>query len=359
MRNVFNFNAGPGMLPEEVLKQAQDELLDWHGTGISLLEMGHRSTEFEAIAKQAEMDLRELLSIPDNYKVLFLSGGATSQFAMVPLNLLHGRDNADYIVTGIWSEKAVAEAKRFCRVNIAATTEKMPLVSIPTQDQWQLNPQAAYCHYTPNETINGIEFDWVPDTGEVTLVADMSSNILARPIDVSRFGLIYAGAQKNMGPAGVTVVIVREDLIPAEVKNAPSMFEYKNHAKEHSLFNTPPTFNWYVAGLVFAWVRRQGGVKVMGERNRIKAAKLYQVIDELDFYQNPIDASCRSQMNVVFTLKDPQLESQFLQQAEQRGLVNLKGHRSVGGMRASIYNAMPEAGVDTLVTFMREFANNV
>ncbi|CAN5452150.1 3-phosphoserine/phosphohydroxythreonine transaminase [soil metagenome] len=359
MRNVFNFNAGPGMLPEEVLKQVQTDLLDWQGTGISLLEMGHRSTEFEAIAKQAELDLRKLLSIPENYKVLFLSGGATSQFAMVPLNLLHGRDNADYIVTGIWSEKAVAEAKRFCRVNIAATTTKTPLVTIPPQDQWQLNPQAAYCHYTPNETINGIEFDWVPNTGEIALVADMSSNILSRPIDVSRFGLIYAGAQKNMGPAGVTVVIVREDLVPTEIKNAPSMFEYKNHVKEHSLFNTPPVFNWYVAGLVFAWVRRQGGVTIMGERNRVKAAKLYQVIDELDFYHNPIDLSCRSQMNVVFTLKEPQLESQFLQQAEQRGLVNLKGHRSVGGMRASIYNAMPEAGIDTLVTFMREFANNV
>lgn len=343
------------MLPKAVLEQARDELLDWHGSGMSVMEMSHRGKEFMSIAEQAEAVLRELLTIPDNYRVLFLQGGATSQFAMVPLNLLRGKQQADYINTGAWSKKAIAEAGRFCEVNVAATAEDSRFTTIPDFASWQLNPDAAYVHYTPNETIGGVEFHWVPDTGEVPLVADMSSTILSRPIDVSRYGVIYAGAQKNIGPAGLTVVIVRDDLMGDTVAGTPSMYDYKLHADNGSMLNTPPTYGWYLAGLVFGWLQQQGGLGVMAEINRRKSGRLYAAVAGSAFYNSPVDVECHSWMNVPFTLADADLDSEFLAQAKTAGLLNLKGHRSVGGMRASIYNAMPAAGVDTLIDFMCEF----
>ncbi len=355
MSRVYNFSAGPAMLPEEVMKQAASEMLDWRGSGMSVMEMSHRSKEFVSIAEKAEADLRELLEVPDNYKILFLQGGASSQFAMVPMNLLRGKDTADYINTGYWSKKAIAEAKRFCNVNIAATSEDTNFTTIPPRDSWTLNPDAAYVHYTPNETIGGVEFHEIPDVGDVPLVADMSSTILSRPIDVSKFGLIYAGAQKNIGPAGLTIVIVRDDLIGEALPGTPTMFNYETHAKAGSMYNTPPTYSWYIAGLVFEWIKRKGGLKAMAELNKRKAEKLYAYIDNSDFYNNPVDPSCRSWMNIPFTLANPELDSRFLEQAKEAGLVNLKGHRSVGGMRASIYNAMPEEGVDALIEFMKSF----
>lgn len=355
MSRVFNFSAGPAVLPEEVLQRAKDEMLEWGKSGMSVMEMSHRGKEFMAIAAQAEADLRELMGIPAQYKVLFLQGGATSQFAMVPQNLLRGKAHADYIVTGEWSQKAVAEAQRYATVNVAASSEARAFSSVPPQSEWKLNPSAAYVHYTPNETIGGVEFHWVPDSGAVPLVADMSSTILSRPLDVTKFGVIYAGAQKNIGPAGLTVVIVREDLIGATVPGTPKMFDYKTHADSGSMYNTPPTYAWYVAGLVFDWLKRQGGLTGMGQRNQRKAAKLYHAIDNSQFYRNPVEVNSRSWMNVPFTLADPKLDPTFLDEAKQAGLVALAGHRSVGGMRASIYNAMPESGVDTLIEFMREF----
>ncbi|HKK14664.1 MAG TPA: 3-phosphoserine/phosphohydroxythreonine transaminase, partial [Gammaproteobacteria bacterium] len=311
--------------------------------------------EFMSIAEKAEADLRELMGIPSNYKVLFLQGGASSQFAMVPMNLLRGKKKADYINTGSWSKKAIAEAKRFCTVNVAASSEQSGFTTVPPQSDWQLDPSAAYVHCTPNETIGGVEFPFVPDTGDVPLVADMSSTILSRPVDVSRFGVIYAGAQKNIGPAGLTVVIVREDLIGEPLAGTPAMFDYKTHADSGSMYNTPPTFAWYLAGLVFQWIKRRGGLEGMAELNQRKAGKLYGAIDGSDFYANPVDPACRSWMNVPFTLANPDLDATFLSEAKEAGLVTLKGHRSVGGMRASIYNAMPEAGVDALVAFMADF----
>ncbi|GGO82667.1 phosphoserine aminotransferase [Marinobacterium nitratireducens] len=355
MSRKFNFSAGPAALPDEVLQQARDEMLDWHGEGLSIMEMSHRSDAFVSVATQAEQDLRELMGIPDNYRVLFLQGGATSQFAMVPLNLLGGRDSADYINTGIWSKKAIQEAGRYATARIAASTESAGFTRVPSQDELDLDPSAAYVHYTPNETIGGVEFGYVPETGEVPLVADMSSTILSRPCDVSRFGLIYAGAQKNIGPAGLTVVIVRDDLLGRAAASAPTMFDYQVHAEADSMNNTPPTFGWYLAGLVFQWLKRQGGVEAMEAINRRKADKLYGYIDGSDFYANPIDAGSRSWMNVPFTLADSALDKLFLEQADAAGLLNLKGHRSVGGMRASLYNAVPEAAVDALIDFMREF----
>lgn len=355
MSRVFNFSAGPAMLPEPVLRQAQEEMLDWQGTGMSVMEMSHRGKEFIAIAEQAEGDLRELLTIPAEYKVLFLQGGASSQFAMVPMNLLRGKRSADYINTGMWSKKAIAEAKRFCHVNVAASSEADAFSKVPDWDQWQLNAEAAYLHYTPNETIGGVEFHWIPDVPAVSLVADMSSTLLSRPLDVTRFGVIYAGAQKNIGPAGLTVVIVREDLIGESLPGTPAMFDYRNHAESGSMYNTPPTYSWYVAGLVFAWLKELGGLPAMAERNRRKAEKLYAAIDGSDFYHNPVPSHCRSWMNVPFTLADAALDGEFLTQAKKAGLEALKGHRSVGGMRASIYNAMPEEGVDALIEFMNEF----
>ncbi len=355
MSRIYNFSAGPAMLPEEVLKQAQEEILDWHGSGMSVMEMSHRGKEFMSIAEQAETDLRELMGIPSDYKVLFLQGGASSQFAMVPLNVLRGRKQADYINTGAWSKKAIAEAKRYCDVRIAATTEAENFTRAPAQSELSLSADSAYVHYTPNETIGGVEFPYVPDTGKVPLVADMSSTILSRPIEVNKFGLIYAGAQKNVGPAGLTLVIIREDLIGEALPITPAMFDYKIQADNDSMYNTPPTYGWYLAGLVFQMLKRLGGLPTMAEINRRKADKLYAAIDGSSFYANPVEPASRSWMNVPFTLADDKLDGVFLKEAAAEGLTTLKGHRSVGGMRASIYNAMPEAGVDALVAFMGEF----
>lgn len=355
----YNFGAGPAMLPEEVLLQAQSELLDWQGTGMSIMELGHRGPEFQQVASQAEADLRELMDIPSNYHVLFLPGGASSQFAMVPANLFGVKTAADYVDTGVWSKKAIAEASRYGSVNIAAhTVQHDNLLAIPSQDQWQLSDDAAYVHYTPNETIDGLEFNWVPETGDVPLVADMTSMILSRPIDVTHYGIIYAGAQKNIGQAGLNVVIIHDDLIKEPLPNIPSLYSYKLQAEHHSFYNTPPTYSWYIAGLVFAWMKKQGGVNAFYEVNKRKAAKLYGVIDQCPgFYENKIMPSCRSMMNVMFYLKDDSLTSVFLEEAAGLGLVNLRGHRVSGGVRASIYNAMPEAGVDALAKFMLEFAS--
>jgi phosphoserine aminotransferase len=343
------------MLPQEVLERARDEMLDWQGTGMSVMEMSHRGKEFMSIAEQATADLRELMAVPNDYEVLFLQGGASSQFAMVPMNLLRGKSTADYINTGAWSKKAIAEAKKFCNVNLAASTESDGFTSAPTQAELQLGNDAAYVHYTPNETIGGVEFDYIPDTGDIPLVADMSSTILSRPIDVSKFGVIYAGAQKNIGPAGLTVVIVRKDLIGQTIEKTPAMFDYQVHAEAGSMANTPPTYGWYLAGLVFAWLKEKGGLEGMAEINKRKSDKLYQAIDNSGFYANPVKPENRSWMNVPFTLANPDLDKTFLEEAAGRGLTTLKGHRSVGGMRASIYNAMPEAGVDALVEFMADF----
>jgi phosphoserine aminotransferase len=355
MPRVYNFSAGPAMLPTEVMEQAASELTDWHGCGMSVMEMSHRGKEFVSIAEKAEADLRELMSIPDNYNILFLQGGASSQFAMVPMNLLKGKKSADYINTGSWSKKAIAEAQRFCNVYVAATGEDTNFTTIPPRTGWSLNPDAAYVHYTPNETIGGVEFHSVPDTASVPLVADMSSTILSRPVDVSKYGVIYAGAQKNIGPAGLTIVIIRDDLIGHELPATPAMFSYATHAKAGSMYNTPPTYAWYVAGLVFEWIKRKGGLDAMAEINKRKSDKLYAAIDNSDFYHNPVDPECRSWMNIPFILAKPDMDAAFLEQAKEAGLATLKGHRSVGGMRASIYNAMPEEGVDALIAFMKEF----
>ncbi len=355
MTRKYNFSAGPAMLPTAVIERAQAEMPDWHGSGMSVMEMSHRGKEYMSIAEKAEADLREVMAIPDNYKVLFLQGGASSQFAMVPLNLLGDRKSADYINTGMWSKKAIAEAGRYGEVHLAADTSESGFTTVPTQAELKLNPDAAYVHYTPNETIGGVEFDYIPETGDVPLVADMSSTILSRPIDVSKFGLIYAGAQKNIGPAGLCIVIVREDLLGKARDFTPTMFNYEIHAKAGSMYNTPPTYAWYMAGLVFEWIRDNGGLTAMAEVNRRKAEKLYAVIDESSFYANPVAKNARSWMNVPFTLADPELDGLFLAKAAERGLITLKGHRSVGGMRASIYNAMPEEGVDALCAFMKEF----
>ncbi|RJR14833.1 MAG: 3-phosphoserine/phosphohydroxythreonine transaminase [Nitrospiraceae bacterium] len=358
MSRVFNFSAGPAMLPEEVMKQAAMEMTDWKGCGMSVMEMSHRSKEYITIAEKAEKDLREIMSIPDNYKVLFLQGGASAQFAMVPMNLLRGKDTADYINTGAWSKKAIAEAKLFCKVNIAASSETSKFTTIPLRSDWQLNPEAAYVHYTPNETIGGVEFHSIPDVGNVPLVADMSSTILSRPVDVSKYGVIYAGAQKNIGPAGLTIAIVRDDLIGQTIPATPTMLSYETHSKADSMYNTPPTYSWYIAGLVFEWIKNKGGLNKMAEMNKRKADKLYSVIDNSDFYRNPVEPVSRSWMNVPFTLANPELDGKFLEQAKAAGLVTLKGHRSVGGMRASIYNAMPEEGVDALIALMKDFEKN-
>ena len=359
MDRIFNFSAGPAILPAEVLQQARDEMLDWHGSSMSVMEMSHRGLEFMSIAAKVESDFRELASIPVNYKILFLSGGASSQFAMVPMNLLRGKKSADYINTGEWSQKAIKEAKKYCAVNIAASSEKENFSCVPTQDRWTLDPAAAYVHYTPNETIGGVEFNWVPDVdAKVPLVSDMSSSILSRPLDVTRFGLIYAGAQKNMGPAGLTIVIVREDLLGVTLPGTPTMFDYKIHADNDSMYNTPPTYAMYIMGLVLEWLKRNGGLIAMEKVNIAKAKLLYDLLDTSDFYHCPAVESDRSRMNVPFTLKNPSLDGTFLQQSQARGLIQLKGHRSVGGMRASIYNAMPIEGVARLVEFMQEFEIN-
>jgi len=352
---VYNFSPGPAVLPRAVLEQARDELLDWQGGGMSVMEVSHRGKAFVACAAEAEADLRELLAIPSGYKVLFMQGGATLQFAAIALNLTTPGSIADYVVTGHWSKKASTEAPRFCKVNIAADAAASQYCDIPAASGWKLTPNAAYVHYTPNETIGGVEFPFVPEVA-APLVADMSSTILSRPIDVSRFGLIYAGAQKNIGPAGLCVVIVREELLGRARSDTPSVLDYKLVADDSSMLNTPPTFAWYFAGLVFKWLKRQGGLARMGEINKAKAASLYRAIDESGFYRNPVAPACRSWMNVPFTLARPELDKTFIAEARAAGLVNLEGHRSVGGMRASLYNALPPEGVAALVDFMRDFA---
>ena len=355
MGRIYNFSAGPAVLPEPVLEQAGREMLDWRGSGMSVMEMSHRGKDFIGIAQQAESDLRALLEIPTNYKVLFLQGGATLQFAAVPMNLLRGKKNADYIHTGEWSKKAISEAKRYCEVNIAASSEDRKFSYAPPQAVWKLDPNAAYVHYTSNETIGGVEFHWVPDAGDVPLVADASSHILSRPLEVARYGVIYAGAQKNVGPAGLTIVIVREDLIGGASPFTPGVLDYKVQADNGWMYNTPSTYAVYVAGLVFQWLIRLGGLGKMEEINRAKAKLLYDFLDQTEFYYSPVARSDRSLMNVPFRLKNEALDEEFLKQARLNGLAELKGHRSVGGMRASIYNAMPVEGVKTLVGFMRDF----
>ncbi len=357
MAKVFNFSAGPAVLPTEVLQQAQEELIDWQGCGMSVMEMSHRGKEFMGIASTAEQDLRELMSIPDSYKVLFLQGGASTQFAMVPLNLMGRTGKADYCNTGAWSRKAISEGKRYGEVNICASSEADGFNSVPDYADWTLSSDAAYVHITPNETIGGVEFDGLPDTGDVPIVADMSSTILSRPVDVTKYGIIYAGAQKNIGPAGLTIAIVRDDLIGSATDSCPAMLNYATYAENESMYNTPPTYAWYLSGLVFQWLKKNGGLSAMGEVNQRKAQKLYAVIDGNDFYSNPVKVENRSLMNVPFVLKNSELDATFLAEAKKAGLVTLKGHRSVGGMRASIYNAMPEEGVDTLIAFMNDFAN--
>lgn len=343
-------------MPEQVLRQARDEMLDWRGTGMSVMEMSHRSDEFVEIAETAEQDVRDLAGISDDYAVLFMQGGASSQFATVPLNLLGNSASADYVNTGIWSEKAIAEARRYGDVNVVASSAECGFTTVPDQAGWNTRADAAYLHYTPNETIGGLEFDFVPDSGKVPLVADMSSTMLSRPVDVSKFGLIYAGAQKNIGPSGLVVVIIRKDLLGKAHAKTPTMMNYQVMADNASMFNTPATYSWYLAGLVFKWLKDQGGVSAIGELNARKSKKLYHFIDTNPFYANPIDPRFRSWMNVPFILADEALNSAFLKGADERQLLNLKGHRSVGGMRASIYNAMPEAGVDALIAYMAEFA---
>jgi phosphoserine aminotransferase len=356
---AFNFSPGPAVLPLEVLEQARDEMLDWNHGGMSVMEVSHRGKAFMEIAAQAEADLRELMSIPANYRVLFMQGGASAQFAIIPMNLTTTDSTTDYVNTGHWSNKAILEARRYCRVHVAGDGQELgsspAYLRVPPQSELKLSRDAAYVHYTPNETISGVEFGYVPKTGDVPLVADMSSSILSRPIDVSQFGLIYAGAQKNIGPSGLVIVIVREDLIGRARADTPMVFDYKAVSDDHSMLNTPPTFAWYMSGLVFKWLKRQGGVTAMGELNRIKAERLYAVIDESPFYRSSVAPDSRSWMNVTFTLAKPELDAKFLEFASAEGLKNLKGHRVLGGMRASLYNAMTLEGVEALIAFMHEF----
>ncbi len=355
MSRAYNFCAGPAALPQAVLEQAQQEMLDYRGLGLSIMEMSHRDNVFVEIAEQAEKDLRDLMGISDDYAVLFLQGGASSQFAMVPMNLLGEGQTADYINTGQWSKKAIKEAGRYGKINVAASSEDTNFSTVPPQDSWNLSDNPAYVHYCPNETIGGLEYSFVPTVGDTPLVADMSSTILSRPVDVNQYGLIYAGAQKNIGPAGLTLVIVRKDLLGKASSSVPAMLNYQIHADNGSMYNTPPTYAWYLSGLVFSWLKKQGGVGNMGEINQRKAEKLYGFIDNSGLYSNPVEVISRSRMNVPFVLADDRLDKPFLDQAQAAGLLNLKGHRSVGGMRASIYNAVPEAAVDALIAFMAEF----
>jgi phosphoserine aminotransferase len=353
LSRIFNFSAGPAMLPAEVLARAGDEMLDWRGSGMGVMEMSHRGKEFMGIAAEAEADLRSLLAIPANYKVLFLQGGATLQFAQIPMNLLAGKGKADYVVTGEWSKKAVKEAKNYCDVAIAASSEDKNFTYAPKK--WNVRKDAAYVHYCSNETIGGVEFHTVPSAGATPLVADASSHFLSRPLDVSKFGLIYAGAQKNAGPAGLTFVIVRDDLIGKAAKGTPTVMDYKAQADADSMLNTPASYSMYVAGLVFKWLQQQGGLVSIEKTNIAKAKLLYDFLDASRLFHNPVAKEDRSRMNVPFTLKDAALDAEFLKGAEKKGMVQLKGHRSVGGMRASIYNAMPLDGVRELVSYMKDF----
>ncbi|MDO9424189.1 MAG: 3-phosphoserine/phosphohydroxythreonine transaminase [Methylobacter sp.] len=355
MSRIYNFSAGPSAFPESVLQQAQQEMLEWRDSGMSVMEMSHRGKHFSSIAEALESDLRALLAVPENYKVLFLQGGATAQFSLIPQNILNGKTKACYLNTGAWSEKAIKDAKAYCEVQVSASSEASKFTTIPDAASWAIDSEAAYLHYTSNETIHGVEFQSCPDSFGLPLVSDMSSNILSRKIDVSQYGLIYAGTQKNMGPAGVTVVIVRDDLVGHAPKTVPSVFNYAEQAKNQSMLNTPATYSWYLVGLVLKWLKEQGGVEAIEQRNIAKAAKLYQAIDRSSLYSNPVEIASRSRMNVPFILSDESLDKPFLAAAEANGLFELKGHRSVGGMRASIYNAMPEAGVLALIDFMAEF----
>ena len=355
MSRGYNFSSGPAAVPETVLRQAQAELLEWGKERASVLEISHRGKAFVAMAEESERDLRDVLAIPSNYKVLFLQGGATAHFALLPMNFASGA-SADYVVTGAWGQKAVKEAQPNCTVRIAASSEAQNFLGIPPRASWDLDPAAAYVHVTPNETIGGVEFHDTPETGGVPLIADMSSNILSRPLDVSKYGVIYAGAQKNIGAAGLVVLIVRDDLLERCPKSLPNIFNYAAHAKEGSLLNTPNSFGWYLAALVFKWIKAEGGLAAIGERNARKAALLYDYVDASGWYSNPIDKAARSRMNVPFRLKDESLDAKFVAESEAAGLLALKGHRSVGGMRASIYNAMPIRGVEVLVDFMKDFA---
>jgi len=354
MTQAYNFSAGPAMLPRQVLEKIQQELLEYGNSKASVMEISHRGIDFMELAQRSEKDLRELMHIPGNYKVLFLQGGASSQFSMVPVNLLRGKTKANYAHTGHWSKKAIAEGQRYCDVNICTDSSSNKYTDIEDFADWNIDPDGAYLHYTPNETIAGLEFDYTPEL-DMPLVADMSSTILSREIDVSKYGVIYAGAQKNIGPAGLTVVIVREDLIGQVVDSQPTLFDYSTQANNDSMYNTPPTFSWYVAGYVFKWIKEQGGLSVMAKINQTKAQTLYHAIDNSDFYSNPVASKYRSWMNIPFLLADEKLNELFLERSTDANLLTLKGHRSVGGMRASIYNAMPQEGVDALVDFMNNF----
>lgn len=355
MSRVYNFSAGPSVFPEPVLVKAQQEMLEWRDSGMSVMEMSHRGKHFSIIAEELESDLRTLLEIPENFKVLFLQGGATAQFSFIPQNILHDKTKACYAKTGAWSEKAIQDAQNYCEVVVSASSEDTNFTSIPDFSSWKIDTQAAYLHYTSNETIHGVEFSELPDSKGLFLVSDMSSNILSRKVDWSRHGLVYAGTQKNMGPAGVTVVIVRDDLIGKADKKVPAVFNYAQQVKNASMLNTPATYSWYLTGLVLKWLKEQGGVPAIEQRNIAKAGLLYQAIDQSSLYRNPVAMNCRSRMNVPFILADETLDKPFLAAAEANGLFELKGHRSVGGMRASIYNAMPESGVRALIDFMAEF----
>ena len=356
MSRIWNFSAGPASLPLPVLERAQRELLDWNGSGASVMEQSHRGRRFIAMAEQAEADLRELLSVPDDYAVLFLQGGATQHFAQIPMNLAAPDACADYIVSGHWGEKAASEAAPYVRVNVAGSSQADRYLRLPPRSQWRLDPRAAYVHYTPNETIHGVEFRQIPEVGAVPLVADMSSNILSEPLDVSRFGLIYAGAQKNIGPSGLVLMIIRRDLLERATRPMARIFRYAEQAAHGSMLNTPNTWGWYLAGLTFQWLKEQGGLAVIAARNRAKADALYSAIDgSQGYYVNPVDPAARSRMNVPFTLHDSALDAAFLQESEAAGLLALKGHKAVGGMRASLYNAVSLEAVEALVAFMHGF----
>ena len=361
MSRVWNFSAGPAVLPEVVLRQAADEMLDWHGCGMGVMEMSHRGKEFTAIAAQAEADLRELLAVPANYRILFMQGGAIAENAIIPMNLMGNKRVADYVVTGSWSQKSQKEARKYAEVNITASSEASGFTTVPAMDEWRISPDPAYVFTCTNETIGGVEYPFEPDLtklgrGEVPVVADMSSHILSRAIDVSKYGLIFGGAQKNIGPAGLTIVIVRDDLLGRAMPHCPTAFDFRTVADNGSMYNTPPTYGIYIAGLVFQWLKRQGGVAAIEAQNVAKAKLLYDFLDGSDFYENRVERACRSRMNVPFFLKDEALNEAFLAESKAAGLVQLKGHKSVGGMRASIYNAMPIAGVAALVDFLRDFA---
>ena len=354
MKKIYNFGAGPAKIPEEVLERAHQEFFNWKASGISILEVGHRTKIFEEFAFQTEQNLRLLLDIPQNYKILFLSGGATSQFAMVPMNLLTSKQKADYIVTGVWSEKAALEAQKYGKINIVASSKTQNFITIPFSSSWNLQSDAAYVYYTHNETIGGVQFHHIPEV-TVPLVTDMSSSLLSAPLDVSKFGCIFACSQKNFGPAGITVVILREELIGTAQSHIPSMFNYQKHLEAFSMQNTPPVYAWYFAGLCFEWILKEGGLAEMEQRHREKAKLLYNTLDHSDFYMTHVPKAYRSLTNIPFFLADPLLEPLFLEKAKQEGLIHLKGHRLLGGIRASSYNAMPKKGIETLVEFMKEF----